>query len=130
MIPTVRKELRAVSLAIVAIVACAAGLVEAEPLRLQVDGASLAFDVRGGQPLVSIKMAAGSARDFARLTTENVGRKLDILVDGKIVLQPIIREPIWGGAGQIPVANAEDGRALAARLASGAAILEVEFSKD
>jgi preprotein translocase subunit SecD len=106
------------------------GAASAQPLQLKLRTAAPAFDLRNGQPMVSVRMTEESARDFARFTTENVGRTLDIRVDGKIVLQPIVREPIWGGAGQIPVANAEEGRALAARLASGAAILEVEVSKD
>jgi preprotein translocase subunit SecD len=102
----------------------------AEAQRFKVASASLEFDARTNQPVVSFRFAPESARDFARFTEANVGRKVDVRVDGKTLSQPIIREPILGGAGQVPVASVEDGRTLAARLADGSAILEMEISKD
>ena len=42
----------------------------------------------------------GSKR-FAKVTTENVGKKLAIILDNKIISAPQIREPIIGGNGQI-----------------------------
>ena len=41
------------------------------------------------------------AREFADVTTANVGRPFAIVLDGKIIEAPSIREPITGGAGQI-----------------------------
>jgi preprotein translocase subunit SecD len=102
----------------------------AEPQQFKVVSASLGFDARTNQPVVNFRFAPESTRDFARFTEANVGRKIDVRVDGKTLLQPIVREPITGGAGQVPVANPEDGRTLAARLSDGSAVLEMEVSKD
>ncbi|MET0443169.1 MAG: hypothetical protein ABW151_01215 [Pseudorhodoplanes sp.] len=107
-----------------------AGSANADARSFKVASASLAFDQRTGQPVVSFRLNPDSARDFERLTQENVGRKIDVRVDGKTLSQPVVREAITGGAGQIPVANAEEGRALAARLSDGSATLEMEVSKD
>jgi preprotein translocase subunit SecD len=46
------------------------------------------FDTRGG-------------KQFADVTTKNVGRQLAIVLDGKVESAPSIREPITGGRGQI-----------------------------
>jgi SecD/SecF fusion protein len=104
--------------------------VSAEPQRFKVVSASLGFEARTNQPVVSFRFAPESARDFARFTEANVGRKIDVRVDGKTLSQPIVREPVTGGAGQVPVASPEDGRTLAARLSDGSAVLEMEVSKD
>ena len=59
---------------------------------------------------------------FARVTTENVGRKAEVRIDGKTVMSPVIREPIQGGSlqvsGGLTVAEVAD---LVARLKSGGA---------
>jgi preprotein translocase subunit SecD len=96
----------------------------------KVSSASLGFDQRSGQPVVSFRFTPDSARDFARFTEANVGRKINIRVDGKILTQPVIREPIRGGSGQVTVSSAEEGRTLAARLSDGSAVLEIEPSSD
>ncbi len=41
------------------------------------------------------------AKRFARITTNNVGKRLAIILDNQIISAPQIREPIVGGNGQI-----------------------------
>ena len=41
------------------------------------------------------------ANKFGRITAKNVGKKLAIILDNKIVSAPQIREAILGGSGQI-----------------------------
>jgi preprotein translocase subunit SecD len=106
------------------------GAATAQPLQLKLRAAEPGFDLRSGQPLVSFRMTDESARDFARFTTENVSRKVDFRVDGKTLMQPVVREPITGGAGQVLVSSVDEGKSLAERLAKGTATLEVEVSKD
>ena len=50
--------------------------------------------------------------------------------NGKTVLKTVIRTPILGGSGQIPVSSIDEARALAARLSAGTARLEVEAAAD
>ncbi|MCL2439426.1 MAG: protein translocase subunit SecD [Alphaproteobacteria bacterium] len=59
------------------------------------------FDNRTGQPVVTTAFNSLGARQFAKMTTENVGRRFAIVLDGKVLSAPVINEPITGGRGQI-----------------------------
>ena len=54
-----------------------------------------------GRPAVAIRFDTSGARKFGRLTTENVGRRFAIVLDGEVISAPEIQEPIPGGNGQI-----------------------------
>jgi beta-lactamase regulating signal transducer with metallopeptidase domain len=54
-----------------------------------------------GSPTVDFSLTPEGARRLADLTRENVGKRLAILVDGKVVWAPVIRDEIAGGKGQI-----------------------------
>ncbi|MCL2669439.1 MAG: protein translocase subunit SecD, partial [Syntrophaceae bacterium] len=56
---------------------------------------------RFGQPHVSVKFNAQGARDFDRITGENVKRRLAIILDGAVHSAPVIQERISGGEAQI-----------------------------
>jgi protein-export membrane protein SecD len=79
------------------------------------------FDQRTNEPIVTFRFDATGAKRFARATQENVGLPFAIILDGKVVSAPVIREPILGGSGQISgnftVTEASD---LAVTLRSGA----------
>ena len=53
------------------------------------------------ESIVSFSLDRSGAKKFGRITTENVGRRLAIILDNKIISAPEIREPILGGNGQI-----------------------------
>ncbi|QIG91891.1 MULTISPECIES: protein translocase subunit SecD [unclassified Bradyrhizobium] len=59
------------------------------------------FDQRTGEAIVSFKFNTSGARKFAQATAENVGQPFAIVLDGKVISAPVIREPITGGQGQI-----------------------------
>ena len=59
------------------------------------------FDQRTSEPIVTFRFDAAGAKRFARVTQENVGLPFAIILDGKVVSAPVIREPILGGSGQI-----------------------------
>jgi preprotein translocase subunit SecD len=100
----------------------------AEPIAIQVISAQAAFDQRTNQPIIAFKMTPVSARLFAELTAKNVGRKMEIRIDGKTVSAPVIREPILGGSGQISNASwtLNEVREIAERLSAGKATIEFE----
>jgi SecD/SecF fusion protein len=105
--------------------------VVAEPLTLEVARAAQAFDQRTGEPIVSFTMTESSRRLFADFTAQNVGRKAAIRVDGRVVMKPVIREPILGGAGQLSGGfSVDEAKDIADRLSSGAARMEVEAVAD
>ena len=58
-------------------------------------------DPQAGQPVVSFTFDTIGAKRFADITKENVGKPFAIVLDGKVISAPVIREPILGGRGQI-----------------------------
>ncbi|RLP24928.1 protein translocase subunit SecD [Mesorhizobium sp. YM1C-6-2] len=74
--------------------------------RVALDGEHLtdaraSFDQRTHEPLVTFRFDSIGARKFAEITSANVGRPFAIVLDGKVLSAPVIREPITGGSGQI-----------------------------
>ncbi len=54
-----------------------------------------------GEAVVNFRFDNKGARRFADATTKNVGKRFAIILDGKVISAPVIREPITGGSGQI-----------------------------
>lgn len=94
--------------------------------QVALDGARLvdaraAFDPQTNQPLVSFKFDSVGARQFADITSKNVGKPFAIVLDGKVLSAPVIREPITGGSGQISGNfTVEETSTLSALLRAGA----------
>jgi preprotein translocase subunit SecD len=83
--------------------------------------AQAAFDQRTGEPIVNFKFNTAGARRFAQATSENVGLPFAIILDGKVISAPVIREPITGGQGQISGGfTVEQANDLAILLRAGA----------
>ncbi len=93
--------------------------------RVEVSGENLKdsqadFD-QNNMPVVSTVFDATGARRFAKLTTEHVGERFAIVLDGKVLSAPVIREPIPGGRGQMSGGFTLQGaKDLAVLLRSGA----------
>lgn len=94
--------------------------------RTVITGASLtdarvSIDSRFNQPYVSITFDGSGARQFARITEDNVGRRLAIVLDKVVYSVPVINEPIPGGKAQITGNfTMEEAKTLAIALRSGA----------
>ena len=65
------------------------------------DNARPSFNNQDNETVVSFTLDRLGAKRFAKATTNNVGKRLAIILDNKIVSAPQIREPILGGSGQI-----------------------------
>jgi len=79
------------------------------------------FDQRTNQPIVTFRFDNVGARQFAEITSKNVGRPFAIVLDGKVLSAPVINEPITGGTGQISGSfTVEDTVVLSALLRAGA----------
>jgi SecD/SecF fusion protein len=73
-------------------------------------------------------MSDASGKLFAALTQANIGRKFALRIDGQSVSEPVIREPIFGGTGQISGHfTVQQARDTTARLLSGKSKLEMEI---
>ena len=92
---------------------------------VEVSGDSLknseaSFD-QNNMPVVTTEFDASGARRFAKLTTEHVNERFAIVLDGKVLSAPTIREPIPGGRGQISGGfTLQQAKDLAVLLRSGA----------
>ncbi len=74
--------------------------------RVMVSGENLidaqpTLDSRSGRPVVSFRFDSVGAKRFGKATSENTGRPFAIVLDGKVISAPVIREPILGGSGII-----------------------------
>jgi preprotein translocase subunit SecD len=63
--------------------------------------ARVQFDSRFGDPYVSVSFDARGTRQFGDLTSNNVNKRLAIVMDGKVQSAPNINEPITGGQAMI-----------------------------
>ncbi len=73
------------------------------------------------QPVVSFTLDRLGAQKFGRTTTDNVGKRLAIVLDGKIISAPTINEPITSGSGVISGSfNFQETTDLSLLLRSGA----------
>lgn len=88
----------------------------------QIQDANVDMDSQGfGQSYVSLKFKGEGGKQFATVTRNNVGRRLAIVLDDKIVSSPNIQEAILGGQAQITGQfSYEEASMLALNLRSGA----------
>jgi len=63
--------------------------------------ANPAFDNQNNETTVNFSLDRVGSKKFARVTTNNVGKRLAIILDNKIMSAPTIQEPIIGGRGVI-----------------------------
>ncbi len=59
------------------------------------------IDNQNNQTVVSFTFDRVGSKKFGRVTTDNVGKRMAIILDNQIISAPVIREPILGGNGQI-----------------------------
>ena len=80
------------------------------------------------QYVVNLEFSDEGAKKFADLTTKNVGRRIAILLDGEILTNPNVREPITGGRAEITGQESqEEAHRIAMLLRSGALPVKVNI---
>ena len=92
--------------------------------RVLVDGqmlvsASPGFD-QTGRPAIEFRFNGQGARRFADTTTQSVGKRFAIVLDGRVISDPNIIEPITTGSGQITGVTQEYATNVSLLLRSGA----------
>ena len=74
-----------------------------------------------GQPVVSLDMNSEGAKTWSRVTGSNIGKRIAIVLDGKVHMAPNIREKIPGGRTQIEgFADMNEAKDIAIILRAGA----------
>lgn len=77
--------------------------------------------------MVGIEFTDEGAKKFARLTEENVGRHIAIYLDGDLLTNPTVNEPITGGKAVITGSRTlDEAKNLAILLRSGALPVKVK----
>jgi len=114
-----------------AMVLLACGLAVAEPLTLAIAKAAVVSDQASGQRALNLKMTPESAKAFADFTRANVGKVVDLSVDGAVVASPRLVEPILGGEVMLDgTFAAGELQRLAERISAGGAKVTVEVKAE
>ena len=67
----------------------------------EVVDAKVAFDQQTNQPIINFTLSTFGAKVFGDFTSKSIGKRLAVVLDGKVFSAPSIRERIGGGSGQI-----------------------------
>lgn len=83
--------------------------------------AKVDFDNQTFEPKVLIQFNDEGTKIFAKLTKENVGKKIAIYIDNQLISAPVVREEITGGKAEISGDfSLEEAKELARNLSAGA----------
>jgi len=89
------------------------------------------LDSRTNEPIVSFTLDRTGSQKFGKATTENVGRRLAIILDDKLISAPQIREAITTGSGVISGNfDFQSATDLALLLRSGALPTEIKVVEE
>jgi len=78
--------------------------------------------------VVHLEFSDEGGKKFADLTMKNVGRKIAILLDGEVLTDPVVNEPILGGRAEISGQRTlDEANQLAILLRSGALPVKVNI---
>ena len=90
--------------------------------------AQAAMNQQNNQAVVNLEFSDEGAKKFADATLANVGRQIAILLDGEVLTDPVVREPILGGRAEISgQRNLEEAQNIAVLLRSGALPVKVNI---
>jgi preprotein translocase subunit SecD len=90
-----------------------------------IQDAEVTFDSQTNRPEVNVTLTPAAADEFARLTSEHLGAKLAIVLDGEIQSAPIIQSRIPGGKVRITMGSAADPGQLQQEAKDLVAVLRV-----
>ena len=101
-----------------------------EVLLIEVKMAETRVDKQTKQAIIFVKLTEESKRLMAEMTQKNVGKPTEFRVDGRVLMKPVIREPLLAGVFEIAGRfNLNEAKDIARRLSSGSKI-EVEVVSD
>lgn len=90
--------------------------------------AQFSLDQASGQPEISLTFTEAGKKKFADATSRNVNRRIAIVLDGKVLTNPNVQEPILNGQARITGGFTNDEAAkTAALLRAGALPVDVQI---
>lgn len=97
------------------------------PISLKVAKAKTSVDPAAG-PAVEIALTPESAKAFEDFTRAALGQKTQLLVDGDVIFEPVVREPIAGGNVTINGLDSSQAKMLERQLSSSEATIIVRLA--
>jgi len=92
--------------------------------------AKVGYDRQTNQPLINFKLNGQGAKIFGDFSGKNVGKRMAVVLDGKVYSAPVIRERIGGGSGQISGNfTSQEAHDVAIALRSGALLAPVQVEE-
>lgn len=89
------------------------------------------IDLYTDEHVINIGFDRIGREKFAALTSANVGRRITLVLDGEVLVAPVVNEPVTGGAVQISGSfTAESANNLAIMLQSGALPVPFEIVEE
>ena len=89
------------------------------------------FDQQTNESIVSFRFNTKGARCFGKISSENVGKPFAIVLDETIISDPVIRQAILGGSGQISGSfDPETANDLAILMRAGALPAKISFVEE
>ena len=93
--------------------------------------ARVRFDQYNNTPYISLSLKPVGAREFDRITAENVGRRLAIILDNNVYSAPVIKQRISGGQAVIEgLFSLEEAKDLAIVLRAGSLPAPVQILEE
>lgn len=107
--------------------ASADGARDIAPISLKVASVKTSVDPAAG-PAVEIALTPESAKAFEDFTRAALGQKTQLLVDGDVIFEPVVREPIMGG--RVTISGLDSAQALTVerKLSSSEAAIIVRLT--
>ena len=112
--------------AALAALAFSLGTALADPLAIKVKEADVGSAL--GQPVLNLSLDEAAATAFADFTKANVGKQIELRIDGKTMLTATLRDPILSGKVQVSGHSRSEFTSVADRIKAGAAEVEVEVA--
>lgn len=92
------------------------------------ENARVEFDPNTGVPLIGLEFTPDGSDLFAKITRENIGKPLVVVLDGAILSAPVIQSEITGGKAQITgTFTPDEAKALVRNLNYGALPVPIEL---
>jgi len=94
--------------------------------------ARVGFDQqKSGKPLIQLQFSKEGGEKFEKITSENIGKPLAIILDNEVVSAPVIQETISGGQAAISGDfSLEEAKKLALQLNAGALPVSINLVEE
>jgi len=92
--------------------------------------AKVGYDPESNQPQINFRLNGQGAKIFGDFSGKSVGKRMAVVLDGKVYSAPVIRERIGGGSGQISGSfTPQEAHDVAIALRSGALLAPVQVEE-